>query len=83
MSKNVFSRQELVSFYETRKEAVERDQHELKVRFFGPDGIVNIDNPDMNMLAGKIAGQLSVLVELAYFIEREPVPDSIADIDKA
>lgn len=85
MPKEHFSREELVDFYNNQRRSVMGDQGELKRRFFDPnnDKVIDVNDPDMNQLVGKIDGQLGMLANLAYFIEQEPIPDNIEDIDKA
>jgi hypothetical protein len=83
MAKEKFTREEIVGLYNNLVDSVKYDQNELKQRHFNKEGkVLDINDPAMNLFAGKIAGKTEFVLELANFIEFEPAPDTIEGIDK-
>lgn len=84
MSTESFSKNELLTLYSKWKVSIEHDQNELKEKFMDDEGnITNVYDPDLNMFAGRIAGKTEFALDLAYFIEQEPIPDTPEEFDKA
>lgn len=82
MPKNTFSREELTDLYSKWNISIQRDQKELKARHFDENGnVLDVNDPNLNMFAGKIAGKTELALDFIAFLEFEPAPDTIENLD--
>jgi hypothetical protein len=83
MTKELFTRQELLDLYYGWQSTITRDKNEFETRHLDDKGnVIDVDDPSVNRFAGKIAGQTELLIDFANLLEAEPIPNTIEGIDK-